>query len=279
LTRASLTDPDNETRIVLRIYQRFWHVNWAQQWQYRANLVMYLAYWIVAPITYLAVWTAIANAQGSVNGMTAADFSAYYLTLLPVDILTSSITIYYLAFRIQDGSVSNDLLQPVHPVLTNMLVNNIAFKVLQMFVFVPIWILLVILFRPDLTYTWQSLLLTVPAIIMGFLIRFLMESTLTLVAFWTTRVWALYQLDIAISMLLNGAFVPLTLMPPWVQLIAQILPYQLSLSFPVLLALNQLSPEMAALNFGLQVFWLAVLYALFRIVWGKAIKQHAAVGG
>ena len=74
------------------------------------------ASWIVLPITYLAVWSTIANQQGGVNGMSAADFAAYYLTLLPVDILTSCITIFYLATKVQDGTLSNDLVQPVHPV-------------------------------------------------------------------------------------------------------------------------------------------------------------------
>lgn len=263
---------------MLNVYKRFWQVNWAEQWQYRANLLMYLAYWMVSPITYLAVWTTIANAQGSVNGMTAANFAAYYLTLLPIDILTSSITIYFVANKIQDGTISNQLLQPVHPVLTNTLVTNIAFKVLQMIVFVPIWFVMVLLFQPALTYTWQSLLLAIPAVSMGFFIRFLMESTITLIAFWTTRVWAIYNFDMAFSMLLNGAFVPLALMPLWVQTIAQILPYQLGLSFPVLLVLNQLSPEKIMYNFGLQVVWLIALYALFLFVWRKAIKQYSAVG-
>ena len=263
---------------MLNIYKRFWYVNWAEQWQYRANLLMYLAYWMVSPITYLAVWTTIANAQGSVSGLTAANFAAYYLTLLPIDILTSSITIYYLAFKIQDGTISNQLIQPVHPILTNILVTNIAFKVLQMTVFVPIWIVLVLLFQPALTYTASSLLLTIPAIILGFGIRFLMESTITLIAFWTTRVWAIYNFDMAFSMLLNGAFVPLMLLPQWAQTLAQILPYQLTLSFPVLLVLNQLSPEKILLNFALQIFWLSVLYALFNLVWRQAVKQYSAVG-
>lgn len=263
---------------MLNIYKQFWNVNWAEQWQYRANLIMYLAYWMVSPITYLAVWTTIANAQGSVNGMTAANFAAYYLTLLPVDILTSSINIFVLAPKIQDGTFSNDLLQPVHPVLTNLLTNNIAFKALQMMVFIPIWIVLVLLFRPELTYTWQSVLLAIPALIMGFMIRFLMESTLTLLAFWTTRVWAIYQFDTAVSMLLNGAFVPLALMPLWVQTVAQILPYQLGLSFPVLVLLNALPPDLLQLNFGLQVVWLIALYILFNVVWKRAIKHYSAVG-
>ncbi len=263
---------------MLSIYKRFWQVNWAEQWQYRANLLMYLAYWLVSPIVYLAVWSSIANAQGSVGGYTARDFAAYYLTLLPIDIATASISIHLLGNKIQEGTISNELMQPVHPVLTNTLMNSIAFKVLQLIVFVPVWLLLVVLFQPQLTYTPISILLAVPAVIMGFGIRFLLESTITLIAFWTTRVWAIHNLFFAFDSFLSGAFVPLTLMPLFAQNIAQFLPFQLAISFPVLLALNQMPPEQIALNFGLQIAWAIGLFILFMWVWRRAIKQYSAVG-
>src|SRR5512135_497608 len=106
---------------MIRIYRRLWQVNWAEQWQYRANLMMYLLYWLVSPIVYLAVWVAIANANGTVKGLTANDFITYYLTLLIVDQLTSEITIHILAYKIQDGTLSGELLRPVHPILTGSL--------------------------------------------------------------------------------------------------------------------------------------------------------------
>ena len=98
---------------MLRIYQRMWQVNWAEQWQYRANLLMYLLFWLVSPIVFLSVWTTVANSQGAVQGLTANDFSTYYLTLLIVDNLTTQITIHLLANKIQDGTLSGDLLKPV----------------------------------------------------------------------------------------------------------------------------------------------------------------------
>src|SRR5689334_2173782 len=102
---------------MLMIYRRLWQVNWAEQWQYRANLLMYLAFWLVSPIVYLAVWTTIASAQGNVNGMTAQDFVAYYMILLIVSIATSDITIHIFGNRIIDGTLSNMLILPIHPVL------------------------------------------------------------------------------------------------------------------------------------------------------------------
>ena len=264
---------------MLTIYKRFWQVNWAEQWQYRANLFMYLAYWLVAPIVYLSVWTAVARAQGSVNGMTANDFAAYYLTLLPIDILTSSITYHIFGYKIQDGTLSNELIRPTHPILTNTLVSNISFKALIMLVLIPIWLVLYALFQPTLTITLGSFLLAVPALIMGFLISFLMESTITLIAFWTTRAYGPMELFWAAAQMLSGQFVPLTLLPGVAQTIAKVLPFQLWMYFPVQLMSNKLTPGEIGLNYGLQVVWLIALFVLFRIVWRAGIRKFSAVGG
>src|SRR5260370_1584350 len=135
---------------MLKIFQRLWQVNWAEQWQYRANLLMYLLYWLVSPIIYLAVWTSIANSKGNVNGFTANDFITYYMTLLIVDQVTTNIIIHSFGPKIQAGSLSGELFRPIHPMLTNALFNNVAFKGLTIMVLTPIWIILFLFFRPNL---------------------------------------------------------------------------------------------------------------------------------
>jgi len=264
---------------MLRIYQRFWQVNWAEQWQYRANLLMYLLFWLVSPIVYLAVWTTVANNQGSVSGLTANDFVTYYMILLIVDQLTSDITIHILAYKIQDGTLSGDLVKPVHPILTNVLVNNLAFKALTFLVLIPVWLVLMLLFQPNFSgVTWQAVLLAVPAVIMGFGISFLLGATITCLAFWTTRVYSLSEFYYALHLLFSGQFVPLTLMPKMVQNLAQFLPFQLRLYFPIQLILGKLPPDVIARNFGLDLVWLLIAFALFSLVWRAGVKRFSAVG-
>jgi ABC-2 type transport system permease protein len=264
---------------MLRIYRRLWQVNWAEQWQYRANLLMYLLYWLVSPVIYLVVWTTVANSQGSVKGLTANDFITYYLVLLIVDQLTSDITLHTLAYKIQDGTLSGELLRPIHPILTNVLVNNLAFKTLILIVFVPVWIVLTLLFRPDFAaVTWSNVLLALPACVIGYLINFLLGATITSLAFWTTRVFSLHEFYYALSLLFSGQFIPLTLMPPAVQRIAQFLPFQLTLYFPIQLILGKLPPEAILRNYGLGLLWLALAYGLFRLVWREGVKRFSAVG-
>ena len=115
---------------MLKIYLRLWQVNWAEQWQYRANMMMYLLYDLISPVVYLAVWRSVATARGEISGLDANDFTIYYLALLLVGKFTGDITIHILAYKIQDGSLSAELLRPIHPIMTNTLVNNLAFKAL-----------------------------------------------------------------------------------------------------------------------------------------------------
>jgi ABC-2 type transport system permease protein len=264
---------------MLKIYLRFWQVNWAEQWQYRANLLMYLLFWIVSPVVYLAVWVTIANSQGSVNGMTANDFITYYLTLLVVDILTSEITIYILAYKIQDGTLSGELLRPVHPILTSTLVNNVAFKALNLIVFIPIWIALFLLFRPDYSsVTPASVLLAIPAILIGFWLSFLCGAIITSLAFWTTRVYSISQFYSLVVIMLSGQFVPLQLMPPAIQMIAQFLPFQMFRYVPVMIILNRLPPDVIARDYAISLVWLVILSFVFLWVWREGVKRFSAVG-
>lgn len=264
---------------MLKIFQRLWQVNWAEQWQYRANLLMYLLYWLVSPIIYLAVWTSIANAKGNVNGLTANDFVTYYLTLLIVDQVTSNIVIHTFAYKVQDGTLSGELVRPIHPMLTNALVNNIAFKTLNIMGFIPIWVLLFFLYKPVYQHlTLTGILIAIPALILGFFVGYLLTATVTSLAFWTTRVYSIHEFYFALMTLFSGQFVPLTLMPKIVQDIAQYLPYQLLIYFPIQIILGNLSRAQIIQGFMMGLIWLSIAIFLFKWVWRNGVKRFSAVG-
>lgn len=264
---------------MLKIFQRLWQVNWAEQWQYRANLLMYLLYWLVSPIIYLAVWTSIANSKGSVNGLTANDFVTYYMTLLIVDQITSNIVIHTFGYKIQDGSLSGELIRPIHPMLTNALVNNISFKMLTILGFIPIWIVLFFLYKPDFSsVTLNGILLAIPAMMIGFFIGFLLSATITSLAFWTTRVYSIHEFYYALILLFSGQFVPLTLMPRVIQDIAQYLPFQFLIYYPIQLILGKLTQAQIVQGFITSSIWLVVAITLFNFVWRNGVKRFSAVG-
>jgi ABC-2 type transport system permease protein len=261
------------------IFKRLWQINWAEQWQYRANLLMYLLYWLVSPIIYLAVWTSIAIANGDVNGFTANDFVTYYMVLLICDQVTSNIVIHTFGYKIQDGSLSSELIRPIHPMLTNALVNNVAFKVLTMVALIPIWIILFFLFKPDFSsITLTGILLSIPAMMLAFLIGYFQSASITALAFWTTRVYSIHEFYFALILLFSGQFVPLPLMPQVVQDIAQYLPFQLMLYYPIQLILGNLTTSQIIQGYVMTGVWLVISWLVFNWVWRKGVKKYSAVG-
>lgn len=264
---------------MLHILRRFWAVNWAEQWQYRANQLMYPLYSLVSPVVYLVVWTSVAASQGTVKGLSQNDFLTYYLTLLLVNLCTEETTIYIFEYKIRLGWLSNELLLPVHPMLTNTLINNLAYKTLSILVMLPVWGFLALAFRPDYSQvTAWSLLRALPSLVLGFAICFLLGSSLTCLAFWTTRVYSIGEFYNLIAILFSGQFVPLDLMPGAVQTIAQYLPFQYFTYFPIQLILNRLEPPVILERYLLGLAWLAIAYGLFRWIWRRGVRQYSAVG-
>ena len=264
---------------MLTIFKRLWQVNWAEQWQYRANLIMYILYWLVSPVIYLAVWTSIATIKGNVNGYTANDFITYYMILLIVDQLTSNIIIHIFAYKVQDGTLSGDLIKPIHPMLTNTLVNDVAFKTLNLMWLTPIWILLALLFKPDFaSVTLSGILLALPAILLGYMINFLLSGTITSLAFWTTRVYSVHEFYYALILLFAGQFVPLKLMPDLIQTIARYLPFQLYMYLPIQMIQGNLSTSEIAQGYITGIIWLIVAISVFQWVWREGLKRYSAVG-
>ena len=88
--------------------------------------------------------------------------------------------------------------------------NNLAFKALTFAALIPIWIVLCSAASAGLQRgdRRQSLLLSVPAIVLGFGISFLLGATVTSFAFWTTRVYSFSDLIYMVTLLFSGQFVP-----------------------------------------------------------------------
>jgi ABC-2 type transport system permease protein len=201
------------------------------------------------------------------------------MTLLIVDQITSNIVLHTFAYKVQDGSLSSELIRPIHPMLTNTLVNNVAFKVFTILGLIPIWIALFFLFQPDYSgVTWQGIALAIPAMILGFFIGFLISASVTSIAFWTTRVWSISEFYFAVVLLFSGQFVPLPLMPQIIQEIARYLPFQLLLYYPIQLVLGKLTTAEIIEGYVVGAIWLPISILLFKWVWREGLKRYSAVG-
>lgn len=264
---------------LLALYRAQFRTTIAEQLQYRGGLVIWTIGLVLEPVIYLAVWSTVARSQGgSVGGFGASDFAAYFLVALVVNQATFTWIMWEMEYWIRQGNLSPLLLRPVHPIHRQLAVN-LTFKLLTLAVVVPAALILGVVFRPNFAgiEPWTAVAFA-PALILAIALRFAIEWTLALAAFWITRVTAVNQLYYVAFLFLSGQAVPLLLLPGPVQTLAEWLPFYRTLGFPVELLLGRLSPYDAAVGLAAQIVWLAAMVVVLNWVWARGIRQYSAVG-
>ncbi len=260
------------------LYRAQFKITIAGQLQYRGSLLLWMLGLVLQPVIYLAVWGAVARSNGgSVDGYTDRQFAAYFLATMLVNHATFTWIAWEFEYRVRHGALSPLLLRPAHPIHKDI-ADNLTFKLLTLAVALPATALLALAFRPVAAITPATAVAFVPALLLAIALRFAIEWTLALAAFWTTRVEPLNRLYYVFALFLSGQAVPLALLPAPVRLVADALPFRWTIAFPVELLLGRLSPSRMIVGLVAQAAWLAVAVVLLRLVWARGIRRYGAVG-
>jgi ABC-2 type transport system permease protein len=260
------------------LYVQQFRTSLASMLQYRASLVIWLIGHVLEPLIYLVVWSTVSRSSGgTVGGYGAADFAAYFIVLMLVNHVTYTWIMYEYEYRVRHGSLSLALLRPVHPLHAD-LADNVSSKIVTFPLILAAAVVLALLFRPAFTVVPWALAAFLPALFLAFIVRFLLEWTLALAAFWTTRVSAVNQAYFIALLFFSGQMAPLTLLPRPLQVVATYLPFRWTTSFPVELLLGRVSFGETLFGLAMQCAWLAVCLLLLRLVWRAGLRVYTAVG-
>jgi ABC-2 type transport system permease protein len=249
------------------------------EFQYRTAQYFYMLGMIAEPVIYLVVWTTIAEQQGGeVQGLTAGYFAAYYIVWTLVRNMNVVFGAPFWEYRIREGELNRDLLRPVLP-LHYDIAWFAGWKVVTILLWLPIAAGLILVFDPTLDPRPAEIATFSVAIWGAYLVRTMLQESLGMLCFWTTRGAAIFDLYMVTELLLSGRLVPLPLMPDWVQEIARFLPFQWAFFFPIESLVGDLSNEELARGLLAQLLWILIGLAIFRVAWRYAIRRYSAVGG
>ncbi len=249
------------------------------EFQYHVANYFYMIGMIAEPVIYLVVWSTVANAQGGeVGGYTPGAFAAYYIVWTLVRNMNIVFTPYGWEGYIQRGQLSGELLRPIHP-----LHNHISFfagwKVVVIVLWLPLAVALTLIFKPTLDdITFLEVAVFFFAIWGAYLIRTMLLSLLGMITFWTTRVSAIYEMFFAVELILSGRLVPMSLMPEWVQRIADFLPFQWTFGYPIESLVGRLTTTELFSGLGMQLLWIVITTTMVSVVWKFGIRRFSAVG-
>ena len=248
------------------------------QLQYRTTNYLFMLGMIAEPVVYLVVWQTVADAQGgSVQGITAGDFAAYYIVWTLVRNMNIVFTPYGWEGRIRQGELSGMLVRPVHP-LHHDLAYFAGWKVVDVLLWLPIAAVLTLVFRPTFDVSPVEVLVFLVAIWGAYLIRSMLLWVLGMVTFWTTRVSALYELYFTAELLLSGRLLPLVLLPAWAATAADWLPFRYTFGYPIEVLAGDLTTAELWGGLAAQGAWVLAGTAMVAVVWRFGVRRYSAVG-
>jgi ABC-2 type transport system permease protein len=263
---------------MIAVYAGYIRFSILQQLQYRAANWFFLIGMVVEPVVYLVVWRTIAEQQGgSVEGITAGQFAAYFIVWTLVRNMNIVLTPFAWEERIKEGSFATQLLRPIHPIHED-LAGFIGWKFVMIAMWLPIGAVLTAIFRPDLSPRLLQVAVFLVAIWGAYLIRALLQWALGMITFWTTRVAAIFEAYYLSEMVLSGRLFPIRLLPDWAERLTWFLPFRWGFAFPITALTGPITDRELMIGLGMQLLWTSIGALVVRLTFSRAVRRFSSVG-
>jgi ABC-2 type transport system permease protein len=119
-------------RLYVDAFGAQFRVSLALQFQYRAAQVIWLLFFVLQPVMYLSIWSAVAGSLGGqVGGYEPRELAAYFLCSMWLIHLTFNGVLVFFEARVRRGDFSPLLLRPIHPIIADI-ADNLAYKALTL---------------------------------------------------------------------------------------------------------------------------------------------------
>ncbi len=244
---------------MLRFYIEVARTAFRRQLIYRwANLAGLLTnIFFAAILSYVII--ALYHARPVVAGYDVLDTLRYTWLIQAMLMVVLPFSWYDLMLTIRSGEVISDLSKPCDFYwywFSREMGRNFYYFIFRC---IPIYLAGMLLFRiglPGKWYDWLAYSLAFPlGAMLGIAYRFLYN----IVAFWIIEARAIVSLAVTIGLFFTGSYVPLPLLPPWLRMIVDWLPFNGFISLPTEILLGKVAMNTLWLEISRQVLWLFVL--------------------
>lgn len=221
----------------------------------------------VTPLLGLAVWSAVLPGNRVIL--------AYFVALMAVQMITVCYEHETFLHGITGGGLAGDLLRP-HPVVLQVIGDNLAWRIWHVGLGAPVVVVAAVI--AGVTFEPAAVLLSLPAVLLAALLRFLFSYVLVLTALWTQQARNVVNFGFTLIFLLGGAAAPIPLFPESFRAVGEALPFRAMHGFPAEIASGSLSAEPIITGYAWQVWW-TVLFTFVAIrTWRSGVRRYVAVG-
>ncbi|MFO0409153.1 MAG: ABC transporter permease [Dolichospermum sp.] len=248
-------------------------VYYAYMLEYRSELIL----WVLAgslPMIMMGIW--VQAAESGKFGFQPVDFARYFFAVFLTKQISVVWVIYDFEKEILEGKLSLKLLQPLDPIWHH-LGSHLGERVARM----PFVLLLSTFFFvlypqafwfPNIT----NLCLFILTAIMAFALRFIIQYTFAMFAFWTEKAAALENLWLLFFLFLSGLIAPLDVFPENIRNIVMLTPFPYMINFPASILVGL--PVNLTRGFLSIIGWFFVFLGANRFLWRKGLKRYSGMG-
>ena len=246
---------------------------YAYMLEYRAELFL----WALSgslPLILMGVWTQAA--KSGQFGLAPVDFARYFLCVFVIRQFTVVWVIWEFEREVVEGRLSPRLLQPIDPVW-----HHVASHLSERLARLPFALFLIVLFftlYPQAFWipSLSNFLLFVVAVMLAFALRFLIQYTFALFAFWTERANAIENFWFLFFLFFSGMIAPLEMFPPTLRSAVLLTPFPYLIHFPASLLIGL--PVNIMQGFLVTLGWCALFFGFNRWLWRRGLKQYSGMG-
>ena len=245
---------------------------------YRTNIFSNVASALLMLGARFALWMAL-FAAGNAGDTTLTETMTYFVVMDILMVWTTSDFGSRIGGDIQSGDISIALTRPrtYHFQLLAGLHSNAVISTLTRSLPILIAAIVFIGILPPLSVGAFGIFIL--SAILGALIYILVDLIISYSAFWLMDYWYISWYKRALFMLFGGTILPLWFYPEWLRTVSGVLPFQFALFVPLEVYLGRIYGTDLLYTLGMQVVWIAVLFALERFVWRKVQHKIVVQGG
>lgn len=243
---------------------------------YRLDAVTTLLSSVVFLVLYYAVWSAI-DASGTIEG----GLGRVMTYLVAGQIVSNAAflqTEQFIGYRVRQGTIVNELKRPLS------FISHVYFHELGWSVFntlakaLPIAVIGAVFLNIPLPDPLNAFYFAISTFL-AFNLVFLLAYTNSMLVFWTKVDWSLRMTRNTVTSLFSGVLFPLYLLPGGLETVFNLLPFRAMADAPIQIFTGQATESAVLKIFGLQIFWLVILFVVAHFAWRKAKTKLTVQGG
>jgi ABC-2 type transport system permease protein len=245
---------------------------------YSAWVWMELFVQLITMVVFVSFWRAIYTTTDTIAGLELQQTLNYILLARIFSPLLHTSVIYYFGRLLRDGQIEIELLRPLD-FQWQRYSSRLGEIVVDMLISVPVLLVAIFAFGLQLPTDPLRWLAFIVVALLGHTAVFCFDWALGCVSFYSTEIWGISLMRYSIGLFFSGLFLPLAMMPGWLQTLVNTLPFAQALYVPVAL-LSGITPLSDVPQLILiQLAWLVAMFVLSRYIFGIAVRKVTVQGG